>query len=143
MDRQAVLLAAHERRAIREPNGPPVDGVVEPRETVGPGVEDRDPHHGAAVHVRPEAGPAVDELRARVPQRDTGHAGAGRERRLELCGRKRDGLEPVEWPAADSGRGCRHEVHGRPSRAVGAGVTAGRRYGKDRDVTCRAPAWTT
>jgi len=25
----------------------------------------------------------------------------------------------------------------------GAGVTVGRRYGKDHDVTWRAPAWTT
>ena len=105
MDRQAVLLAAHERRPGRKPDLAVVQRVAVRVEPVRPRMQERDAHHGAGLGIGGEAGAAIEELDAAVEERDAGHAQARSERRFELPGGERDDVGcpragcavPVRW----------------------------------------------
>src|SRR4051812_33874995 len=119
MDRQAVLLAADEPRPVGQADDAAVGGVLEAGKPVRPRVQDRNAHHRAALGVGRQSGPSVQQLLAPMTERDARHAQSRRERCLQLTGRQRHRLEPLQRAAADGGRPCRHEVHGGSSRPRG------------------------
>ena len=99
VDREPVLLAVDERRARRQPDVVPAEGVVVAVEPVGPRIQQRHAHHRSGARVGEQPRLAVQQLVAAMAQRYAGHAERGRECRLQRSGRHGHRLEAFDGHA--------------------------------------------
>ena len=81
-----MLVARDQGRVGAQAHRGPVDAVFVGREPVGPRVQQRDAHRGAAAGVAVHAQAAAEELLAAVAQRGADHPGGRDEGGVEVGG---------------------------------------------------------
>src|SRR3954451_18513992 len=92
VDRQTVLVGAHDGRVAVERDRPSGDLVAPRAEPGGPRMQERDAERLAAREVVLDPAAEPEQLRAAMAQRAADHPGARREPRLEVAGGESDGV---------------------------------------------------